>query len=392
MKSRLYIACAAACLAMAAVSCSSSDTNAGTSGPATSSSSPAGSTTTAPPPSSTEAPPTPSETSSPAPSSSSQSPTESAVTTLTPGTIDTAATADADAVTLTADQEAALKGVSKGALIGIVCATMGTEYHANLCNAAKDRAQQLGFTAEIFDAQTNPDRELQGLEGFVSKGAAAILEDSLGGDAIVNEIKNATAKGIVVVQLTSRDYSKEGAITVSVDDPTIAKAAGEAAGEYAKQHMNGTTVQVAVTDYPSIPSLVDRANDIIDAYKSVYPNINVVGRFLGGTAENGQASMETALQKFPHIQSVVGINDAGNLGAYQALKAAGGHDADNTFIFGIDCDPQAVSLIKQGTMYKGCVDTNPKGTGVIAVNAVGMYLLGQKVPGNISVPVTVFQG
>jgi ABC-type sugar transport system substrate-binding protein len=310
---------------------------------------------------------------------------------LAKGTIDTSATAQASAVTLTADQQTALKGASKGALIGIVCATMSTEYHANLCNSAKSQAQALGFTAEIFDAQTDPNRELQGLEGFVSKGAAAILEDSLGGDAIVNEVQTATSKGIVVVQLTSRDFSKQGAITVSVDDPTIAKAEGDAAGNYAKQHMNGKTVQVAVTDYPSIPSLVTRADDIIAAYKSVYPNINVVGRFLGGTAENGQASMETALQKFPGIQSVVGINDAGNLGAYQALKAAGGHDANNTFIFGIDCDPQAVQLIKQGTMYKGCVDTNPKGTGQIAVNAVGLYFLGQKVPGNISVPVSVFQ-
>jgi ribose transport system substrate-binding protein len=307
------------------------------------------------------------------------------------GTIAAGQTATSDQVQLTSDQEASVKSASKGALIGIVCATMNTQFHATLCNAAKDRAEALGYKAEIFDSQTDPNRELQGLEGFISKGAVAILEDSLGGDAIVNEVQQATNKGIVVVQLTSRDYSKQGAITVSVDDAEIAKAEGDAAGKYAAAHYAGQTVQVAVTDYPSIPSLVQRADDIIAAFKAQDPQMNVVGRYLGGTPENGQKSIETALQRFPGIQAVIGINDAGNLGAYQALKAAG-HTGQNTFIFGIDCDPQAVDLIKSNTMYKGCVDTNPKGTGELAVDAFALYQLGKTVPGDISVPVSVFQG
>ena len=101
--------------------------------------------------------------------------------------------------------------------------------------------------------------------------------------------------------------------------------------------------------------------------------------------------METALQKFPEIGGVLGINDAGNLGAYQALEAAG-KGADDVFIFGIDCDPQAVELIDKGSMYKGCVDTNPKGTGELAANAVALWLAGGAVPGIVSVPVSVHTG
>ncbi|HUY52943.1 MAG TPA: sugar ABC transporter substrate-binding protein [Streptosporangiaceae bacterium] len=294
-------------------------------------------------------------------------------------------------VQLSASQLAAVKKASKGKLIAIVCATMETQYHATLCNHAKALAQSLGFTAEIFDAQTDPNRELQGLQDFVSKGAYAILDDSLGGNAVVNEVKQAIHKGVVVVQLTSQEYGAFGAITVSVDDATIAKAEGEAAGTYAATHYAGQKVQLAVTNYPSIPDLVTRASNIVKAFESKDSHMHIVGEFLGGTPANGFASMQTALQKFPHIQGVVGINDAGNLGAYKALKNAG-HNGSNTFIFGIDCDPQAVALIRQNTMYKGCVDTNPGGTGQIAARAVAEYLLGQTVPGNISVPVSVFQG
>lgn len=294
-------------------------------------------------------------------------------------------------IQLTASQVTAVRKASKGKLIAIVCATLETQYHATLCNHAKALAESLGFTAEVFDAQTDPNRELQGLQDFVSKGAYAILDDSLGGNAIVNEVKAAIAKGVIVVQLTSQEYGSFGAITVSVDDATIAKAEGDAAGKFAATHYAGQTVQLAVTDYPSIPDLVKRADNIVAAFKAQDPKVSIVGRFLGGTPANGFASMQTALQKFPHIQGVVGINDAGNLGAYKALKNAG-HTGANTFIFGIDCDPEAVALIKAGSMYKGCVNTNPGGTGQIAVRAVGLYLLGKSVPGNISVPVSVFQG
>ena len=101
--------------------------------------------------------------------------------------------------------------------------------------------------------------------------------------------------------------------------------------------------------------------------------------------------METALQANPDITGVLGINDAGNLGAYQALLNAG-KTADDVFIFGIDCDPQAVALIDEGSMYKGCVNTNPEGTGVLAVDAYAKWLAGGTVPGILEVPVFVYTG
>ncbi len=60
------------------------------------------------------------------------------------------------------------------------------------------------------------------------------------------------------------------------------------------------------------------------------PKIKVVGRFLGGLATNAVTSVETALQKFPHIQGVVGINDAGDLGAYKALEERRSQDRRRT--------------------------------------------------------------
>ncbi len=112
------------------------------------------------------------------------------------GTIDFAARTDA--IELADDQLAALEG-QEDVMVGIVAATMATEYHANLNNSIKARAEELGFSAEIFDSQEDPNRQLQGIEGFISAGADAIIVTGLGGESIGPAAEEATSAGIFVV-------------------------------------------------------------------------------------------------------------------------------------------------------------------------------------------------
>lgn len=292
-----------------------------------------------------------------------------------------------DKLTLSSSQLSTIKSYSKGKLVGIVALTMQTQYHQNLNNAAKAEAEALGFTAEICDSAVDNAKAVACLEGFITKGAVAIITTNAA-DTVGPAVRDAIAKHIVVIQVTGTDMVDFGAITVSVNNITIGQAEGTGAGQYAAKQFPGKTVQVAILDYPSIPDLVARADAIQSAMLAANPNIQVVGRFIGGLASNGVTSTETALQKFPNLQGIVGINDGGDLGGYQALVAAH-KSADNTFVFGIDCDPQAVTYIDQGTIYKGCVDTNPSGTGKLAIDAFGTVFAGSDVAGQIEVPVSV---
>jgi ribose transport system substrate-binding protein len=294
-----------------------------------------------------------------------------------------------DKVTLSSSQTSTIKSFSKGKLVGIVALTMQTQYHQNLNNAAKAEAEALGFTAEICDAEVDNAKAVSCLEGFITKGAVAIITTS-GKDTVGPAVQDAIKKGIVVVQVTGTDMVDYGAITASVDNITIGKAEGDAAGKYAKAKFPGQKVQVAILDYPSIPDLVARADAIQNAMIAADSDVQVVGRFIGGLASNGVSSTETALQKYPNLQGIVGINDGGDLGAYQALVAAK-KTGDQYFVFGIDCDPQAVTYIDQGTIYRGCVDTNPSGTGKLAVDSFGTVFAGANVAGQIEVPVSVHQ-
>jgi ABC-type sugar transport system substrate-binding protein len=262
---------------------------------------------------------------------------------------------------------------------------MGTEYHSTVANAAKERAQALGLNAEIFDAEVKAERQISAIENFVSKGSKVIVLCVLDPKVIEAAVKEAADQGVYIVQYAGRESAING-ISVSIEDSDLGCAAGEIAADYINKQKDGKAV-VAILDYPDLPQVVIRANSIENCLKQNAPNVNIVGRYLGGTTENGLKSIETALQSYPDIDVVVSINDAGAYGAMTALEAAG-KDPDNTFIVGIDAEERAKQLIREGKYFIGTVDTSPKTTGEMVIDAVIKIFSSATVPKNFRVPVT----
>jgi ribose transport system substrate-binding protein len=74
---------------------------------------------------------------------------------------------------------------------------------------------------------------------------------------------------------------------------------------------------------------------------------------------------------------VVGINDGGALGAYQAVVAAGKDDPSSFFVGGIDATPEALAAIKEGGAYQATVDQQPKEMGALCVRTLVAAIVGQ---------------
>ena len=136
-------------------------------------------------------------------------------------------------------------------------------------------------------------------------------------------------------------------VDVEVDRRVRAERVFDAiAGDAIMKEKNGQAT-VALLDYPSLPNVVERANQIEACLKQTAPDAKIVGRYLGGTPENGLTSLENALQAHPDIDVVVSINDAGALGAIKALEAAG-KDPKSTIVVGIDgsdCSIEAAAWV-----------------------------------------------
>jgi ABC-type sugar transport system substrate-binding protein len=268
--------------------------------------------------------------------------------------------------------------------IGIIPCTMGSEYHSTVANSAAARAKELGITAEIFDPQAKADQQISAIENFVSAGAKVIVICVLDPAVVKPALEAAVAAGVYIVQTSGRDSAING-IGISIEDADLGCANGELAGEAINSILGGKGV-VAILDYPDLPNVVIRADNIENCLKKTAPNATIVGRFKGGTTDFGQTSMENALQAHPDIDVVASINDAGAYGAKTALEAAK-KDPAETIIVGIDAEANAKDLIKAGGMYYGTVDTNPSETGVMAINAAIKLLAHATVEKNIKVDV-----
>jgi ABC-type sugar transport system substrate-binding protein len=277
-------------------------------------------------------------------------------------------------LTLTPAQESKIKTAAKGQRVGIVSCTMGSEYHSSVAKAAKAEAERLGFTADVFDSKTEPSTQVQGVETFLAQGVKALVICELDPNTVRNVLKQAASQGVTVVEVSGREAYKLGGISVSVQDADLGRAAGSAAREIIDAGAQDN-VKVAVLDLPDIPQVVVRADNIVAELKKSKKNVTIVGRYTGPTTDAGLSSIETVLQRYPDLDGVVGINDAGAYGAVKAFEAAG-RKPGNAFAIGIDAEAKAKSDITAGGILKATVDTRPADTGAMAVRAYGKLLAG----------------
>ena len=289
-----------------------------------------------------------------------------------------------DLIPTEAEIAAAKTALGAKGFIGIVACNLSSEYHAAVPKSAQALADKLGLRIEVFDSETKADRQIAAIENFVSKGAQAIAICAVDPKVVEKAVQEAANQGVYILQYAGRELAMNG-ISISIEDADLGCAAGQIAGDVITKEKNGQAV-VALLDYPSLPNVVVRANQIEACLKQTAPNAKIVGRYLGGTPENGLASLENALQAHADIDVVVSINDAGAFGAIKALEAAG-KDPHTTIVVGIDADAQAKDLIEQGKFYRGTVDTSPGLTGEMVVNAAIKLLAGSSAPKSVRVPV-----
>jgi ribose transport system substrate-binding protein len=275
----------------------------------------------------------------------------------------------------------------ENSFIGIIAMTYSTEYHATVAESAESYAKKLGLKVRTFDSELKVDKQIGAIESFVANGASAIIIGLFDPPGVRAALMEAAKKGVRIVQYAGRDVSEFGGVSISIEDADLGYAAGEYAGRLITKELGGKA-SVAILDYPDLPNVVVRAQNIEKALSVEAPQATILGNYLGGTPENGLNSMESALQAHPGIDVVASINDAGAFGAMKALQNAG-RTAANTIIVGIDADKQAIDYIKKGTMYRGTIDTAPAATGRLTVNAAVKMLAGGTLPQKVRVPVNL---
>lgn len=134
-----------------------------------------------------------------------------------------------------------------------------------------------------------------------------------------------------------------------------------------------------------MPGLVNRANGLEAGVLEIAPDVHIIGRYPGGTRENGYASVSTLIDQGVDFDVILSINDAGSYGAVQALEDAG-MDPASVYISSVDAEVLAREYIAEDYYIRASVDVGREQFSITAINAAIKLLAGATVPEIFLVP------
>ncbi|OSP53448.1 sugar ABC transporter substrate-binding protein [Pseudoruegeria sp. SK021] len=255
-------------------------------------------------------------------------------------------------------------------------------YFIALTNGMKDRASELGIALTVHDSKSDAALQVSAVENFLVQKMDAIIVSPIDPNAIEPMVEQIHAAGIPLIN--PNQEIKGADAFISLDEHNYGLAIGRVAGQYIVDNMGGTA-QVALFTFPEITSVIARGEGIRDGILEVAPDANIVSEQSASTPEAGARATEAIMQAHPDVRVIAGFNDAGILGAYEAI-AGMGLPTEEFALFGLDATEEAVTKIKAGSMYKGTVDINPYGTGQMIIDTAVQVIESGPITGMIEMP------
>jgi ribose transport system substrate-binding protein len=227
--------------------------------------------------------------------------------------------------------------------VAIIISTLNNPWFVVLANTARDRAQELGYDATVFDSQNDPAKESANFDNTLASGYKAILFNPTDAKGSIANVRRAK-KADVPVFCIDREIDATDAATSQILSDNYSGCV--ALGQYFVKQVGETGTYVELLGIVGDNNTWNRSkgfHSVVDRY----PGLKMVAQQSADfDRAKGMEVLESVLQAHPDINAVFCGNDAMAMGAYQALLAAG--KTDKVKIFGFDGADDVVRLIADG--------------------------------------------
>ena len=255
------------------------------------------------------------------------------------------------ATSVFAEEEKDVKDIK----IGFAVSDMSDAFFAHLVQNIQDYADEVGVTLTVKEAPEIIDK-ITAIENFVESGCDTVICHVTDADALKDAAMSAEEAGVHFISYDSDIEGTDGFI--GIDNFEYGYAIAKNAAEWINENLADLEeVKVGVCNYPDYPFLVVREEGILAALEEISPNAKVVVSAKAGYTPEGVDVGDAWVQSNPDLNVVVGINDAGVLGVYEAFKSAG-IERDDLAMFGGDAVDDALTALKDGGAFKATVSTN----------------------------------
>lgn len=265
----------------------------------------------------------------------------------------------------------AAAGSGGAVTIGIVELNLSNPFFGTLEKATEAAANAKGWQVMKSEAKVPGDSATQvtAIENMITNKVRAIVVDPANPTALVDVVKKARDKGILVVTVNSN------LTPVNAADATFATdnfAAGKLIGQWAKASAPSDP-HIAMLDFDlSDGPAGGRHNGFLAGYGINVKSPLVAGTALTqGTVDTGQSAMENLLSAHPNVNVVYTINEPDAHGAYTAIKNKG--LAGKVAMVSVDGACSGVADVKAGIIGATAMQF-PSKMGQMAVEAIAAYV------------------
>jgi inositol transport system substrate-binding protein len=230
--------------------------------------------------------------------------------------------------------------------VAYIARAQADSFAAWLANELKSEAEKYDdITLEVFDGQADDEIENRMIENAIANRFDAVIIQANNADAQLPYIQQAIDAGIVTITTNPRVEGLTGGNSVDADPykqgAVVAESALEAIPENAK---------VVVLNGPAgnFHSTARR-----DAWQKEFfdkrTDVEIVAEDIANwNKDEALTLMEDRSLANPQIDAIISMNDNMAAGALEAVK--GKSAFDGILAYGVDGTPEAVLLIKDGTM------------------------------------------
>lgn len=274
----------------------------------------------------------------------------------------------------------------EGMTFGMIVIELSNPFFVDLSEAVKAYCEEKGIEVIVSDPAGSSEKQVAAMENFIAMDVDAILVTPVDAKALSELAAEAMEKGIKVICHTTALDTYDA--YVAAEERDLGETLGKAAGEWAAKTFPADEEVIAVTlDYDVSPTVIARKEGIIEACQAIAPNVNFVATTTATDVTNGMAATENFLQAYPDLKMVLGINDGGALGAYEAFVAAG-KTSEEYCIGGIDATAEGIQKVKEGGIYRITVDQNATLTGQTLVDLALKAINGEPYEKEFLIPLT----
>ncbi|GHV81035.1 hypothetical protein AGMMS49944_28260 [Spirochaetia bacterium] len=214
--------------------------------------------------------------------------------------------------------------------------------------AIEAKCEKEGWKLIAADLLEGPPKMITFLENCINAKAKIIIYQNIAEDAYVDLLQRA---------------KDQGAILGSYDNPTtvaqytslasnfeLGRAIGRECGKWVEA--NPGSKKAAICGYSLLDFLVVREQGMRAGFAETCPSGQIVISVDAGFVQQGVAAGENFLQAYPDLQAVMGINDSGPVGVWEAYKAAGmSFEKNHVGLFGCDASEDALRALRANDMF-----------------------------------------